>query len=91
VIPVTEKLGPTEVGSRWLVVGVRMAEDLTLSIFGEQRDMYLIQTDQMLPVYIYGKMTGGFSPTAPALSATVYILSAAALFIPFWFLTKASN
>jgi spermidine/putrescine transport system permease protein len=53
--------------------------------------LFLQGTDQMLPVYIYGKMTGGFSPTAPALSATVYILSAAALFVPFWFLTRASN
>ena len=53
--------------------------------------LFLQGTDQMLPVYIYGKMTGGFSPTAPALSAAVYILSAAVLFIPFWFLNKASS
>ncbi len=50
--------------------------------------LFLQGVDQMLPVYIYGKMTGGFSPTAPALSATIYILSAAALFVPFWFLAK---
>jgi spermidine/putrescine transport system permease protein len=51
--------------------------------------LFLQGTDQMLPVYIFGKMTGGFSPTVPALSAAVYLLSAAALFIPFWFLNKS--
>jgi spermidine/putrescine transport system permease protein len=53
--------------------------------------LFLQGSDQMLPVYIYGKMTGGFSPTAPALSATVYLLSAAALFVPFWFMTRPAG
>jgi spermidine/putrescine transport system permease protein len=72
-----------------IVSGALFAFLLSWSDF--ELSLFLQGTDQMLPVYIYGKMTGGFSPTAPALSATVYILSAAALFIPFWFLTKASN
>ena len=72
-----------------IVSGALFAFLLSWSNF--ELSLFLQGTDQMLPVYIYGKMTGGFSPTAPALSATVYILSAAALFIPFWFLTKASN
>ena len=50
--------------------------------------LFLQGTNQMLPVYIYGKMTGGFSPTAPALSALVYIISAGALFVPFWFMSR---
>lgn len=53
--------------------------------------LFLQGVDNMLPVYIYGKMTGGFSPTAPALSATVYLLSAAALFIPFLILERRNN
>jgi spermidine/putrescine transport system permease protein len=72
-----------------IVSGALFAFLLSWSDF--ELSLFLQGTDQMLPVYIYGKMTGGFSPTAPALSATVYILSAAALFIPFWFLTRASN
>jgi len=72
-----------------IVSGALFAFLLSWSDF--ELSLFLQGTDQMLPVYIYGKMTGGFSPTAPALSATVYLLSAAALFIPFWFLTRASN
>jgi spermidine/putrescine transport system permease protein len=72
-----------------IVSGALFAFLLSWSNF--ELSLFLQGTDQMLPVYIYGKMTGGFSPTAPALSATVYILSAAALFVPFWFLTRASN
>jgi spermidine/putrescine transport system permease protein len=72
-----------------IVSGALFAFLLSWSDF--ELSLFLQGTDQMLPVYIYGKMTGGFSPTAPALSATVYILSAAVLFIPFWFLTRASN
>ena len=72
-----------------IVSGALFAFLLSWSDF--ELSLFLQGTDQMLPVYIYGKMTGGFSPTAPALSATVYILSAAALFIPFWVLTRASN
>jgi spermidine/putrescine transport system permease protein len=72
-----------------LVSGALFAFLLSWSNF--ELSLFLQGTDQMLPVYVYGKMTGGFSPTAPALSATVYILSAAVLFIPFWFLTRASN
>jgi spermidine/putrescine transport system permease protein len=72
-----------------IVSGALFAFLLSWSDF--ELSLFLQGTDQMLPVYIYGKMTGGFSPTAPALSAAVYILSAAALFIPFWFLSKASN
>lgn len=72
-----------------IVSGALFAFLLSWSDF--ELSLFLQGTDQMLPVYIYGKMTGGFSPTAPALSATVYILSAAALFIPFWLLTKSSS
>ncbi|MEJ2728391.1 MAG: ABC transporter permease subunit [Deltaproteobacteria bacterium] len=72
-----------------IVSGALFAFLLSWSDF--ELSLFLQGTDQMLPVYIFGKMTGGFSPTAPALSATVYILSAAALFIPFWFLTRASS
>jgi spermidine/putrescine transport system permease protein len=72
-----------------IVSGALFAFLLSWSDF--ELSLFLQGTDQMLPVYIYGKMTGGFSPTAPALSATVYILSAAALFVPFWFLTRSSN
>ena len=72
-----------------IVSGALFAFLLSWSDF--ELSLFLQGTDQMLPVYIYGKMTGGFSPTAPALSATVYILSAAALFIPFWILTRSSN
>jgi spermidine/putrescine transport system permease protein len=72
-----------------IVSGALFAFLLSWSNF--ELSLFLQGTDQMLPVYIYGKMTGGFSPTAPALSATVYILSAAALFVPFWFLTRSSN
>jgi len=72
-----------------IVSGALFAFLLSWSDF--ELSLFLQGTDQMLPVYIYGKMTGGFSPTAPALSATVYILSAAALFIPFWLLTKTSS
>ena len=72
-----------------LVSGALFAFLLSWSDF--ELSLFLQGTDQMLPVYIYGKMTGGFSPTAPALSATVYIFSAAALFIPFWFLNKESK
>jgi len=71
-----------------IVSGALFAFLLSWSNF--ELSWFLQGTDQMLPVYIYGKMTGGFVPTAPALSATVYILSAAALFIPFWFLNRAS-
>jgi len=72
-----------------IVSGALFAFLLSWSDF--ELSLFLQGTDQMLPVYIYGKMTGGFSPTAPALSATVYIFSAAALFIPFWFLNKAND
>ena len=72
-----------------IVSGALFAFLLSWSDF--ELSLFLQGTDQMLPVYIYGKMTGGFSPTAPALSATVYILSAAALFIPFWVLTRTSS
>ncbi len=71
-----------------IVSGALFAFLLSWSNF--ELSWFLQGTDQMLPVYIYGKMTGGFVPTAPALAATVYILSAAALFIPFWFLNRAS-
>jgi len=53
--------------------------------------LFLQGTDQMLPVYIYGKMNGGYSPTAPALSAVVYLISAAVLFVPFLFIGRASE
>lgn len=72
-----------------IVSGALFAFLLSWSDF--ELSLFLQGTDQMLPVYIYGKMTGGFSPTAPALSATVYLVSAALLFIPFWFLAKADN
>jgi spermidine/putrescine transport system permease protein len=72
-----------------IVSGALFAFLLSWSNF--ELSLFLQGTDQMLPVYIYGKMTGGFSPTAPALSATVYILSAAVLFVPFWFLTRSSS
>lgn len=72
-----------------IVSGALFAFLLSWSDF--ELSLFLQGTDQMLPVYIFGKMTGGFSPTAPALSATVYILSAAALFIPFWFITRSTN
>ena len=72
-----------------IVAGALFSFLLSWSDF--ELSLFLQGTDQMLPVYIYGKMTGGFSPTAPALSATVYILSAAALFVPFWFLTRSSS
>ncbi len=71
-----------------IVSGALFAFLLSWSDF--ELSLFLQGTDQMLPVYIYGKMTGGFSPTAPALSATVYLLSAAALFVPFWFMTRSS-
>ena len=71
-----------------IVSGALFAFLLSWSNF--ELSLFLQGTDQMLPVYIFGKMTGGFSPTAPALSATVYILSAAALFIPFWLITRSS-
>lgn len=72
-----------------IVSGALFAFLLSWSDF--ELSLFLQGTDQMLPVYIFGKMTGGFSPTAPALSATVYILSAAALFVPFWFLTRSTS
>ena len=72
-----------------IVSGALFAFLLSWSDF--ELSLFLQGTDQMLPVYIYGKMTGGFSPTAPAVSATVYHVSAALLFIPFWFLAKADN
>jgi len=72
-----------------IVSGALFAFLLSWSNF--ELSLFLQGTDQMLPVYIYGKMTGGFSPTAPALSATVYLFSAAVLFIPFWFLNKSDN
>ena len=72
-----------------IVSGALFAFLLSWSDF--ELSLFLQGTDQMLPVYIYGKMTGGFSPTAPALSAAVYIFSAAALFIPFWFLNKTND
>lgn len=71
-----------------IVSGALFAFLLSWSNF--ELSLFLQGTDQMIPVYIYGKMTGGFSPTAPALSATVYLLSAAALFVPFWFITRSS-
>ena len=72
-----------------LVAGALFAFLLSWSDF--ELSLFLQGVDQMLPVYIYGKMTGGFSPTAPALSATIYLLSAAALFVPFWFLTRSEQ
>ncbi|NIQ37848.1 MAG: ABC transporter permease subunit [Proteobacteria bacterium] len=72
-----------------IVSGALFAFLLSWSDF--ELSLFLQGPDQMLPVYIYGKMVGGFSPTAPALSATVYVLSAAALFVPFWFITRAST
>lgn len=72
-----------------IVSGALFAFLLSWSNF--ELSLFLQGTDQMLPVYIFGKMTGGFSPTAPALSATVYIVSAAALFIPFWWITRSSQ
>ena len=72
-----------------IVSGALFAFLLSWSNF--ELSLFLQGTNQMLPVYIFGKMTGGFSPTAPALSATVYIVSAAALFIPFWFMTRGSE
>ena len=72
-----------------LVSGALFAFLLSWSNF--ELSLFLQGVDQMLPVYIYGKMTGGFSPTAPALSATIYLLSAAALFIPFWILTRGES
>jgi spermidine/putrescine transport system permease protein len=71
-----------------IVSGALFAFLLSWSDF--ELSLFLQGTDQMLPVYIFGKMTGGFSPTAPALSATVYLLSAAALFVPFWFMTRST-
>lgn len=71
-----------------IVSGALFAFLLSWSDF--ELSLFLQGTDQMIPVYIYGKMTGGFSPTAPALSATVYLLSAAALFVPFWFMTRST-
>ena len=70
-----------------IISGALFAFLLSWSNF--ELSMFLQGVDNMLPVYIYGKMTGGFSPTAPALSATIYILSAAALFVPFWFMTRS--
>ena len=72
-----------------LVAGALFGFLLSWSDF--ELSLFLQGVDQMLPVYIYGKMTGGFSPTAPALSATIYLLSAAALFIPFWLITRGEN
>jgi len=72
-----------------LVSGALFAFLLSWSDF--ELSLFLQGVDQMLPVYIYGKMTGGFSPTAPALSATIYLLSAAALFVPFWILTRGEQ
>jgi spermidine/putrescine transport system permease protein len=70
-----------------IISGALFAFLLSWSNF--ELSMFLQGVDNMLPVYVYGKMTGGFSPTAPALSATIYILSAAALFVPFWFMTRS--
>ena len=53
--------------------------------------LFLQGVDNMLPVYLYGKMTGGFSPTAPALSAVVYLVSAAVLVVPFYMLGRAQK
>jgi spermidine/putrescine transport system permease protein len=72
-----------------IVTGALFAFLLSWSNF--DLSLFLQGVDNMLPVYIYGKMTGGFSPTAPALSAAVYLLSAAVLFIPFWLITRMEN
>ena len=53
--------------------------------------LFLQGVDNMLPVYIYGKMSGGYSPTAPALSAIVYLSSAGLLLVAFWLLTRAQK
>ncbi len=72
-----------------IISGALFAFLLSWSNF--ELSLFLQGTDQRLPVYVFGKMTGGFSPTAPALAATVYIVSAAALFLPFWWITRSSQ
>ena len=53
--------------------------------------LFLQGVDNMLPVYIYGKMSGGYSPTAPALSAVVYVGSLSILALAFWILSRAQK
>jgi len=53
--------------------------------------LFLQGVDQMLPVYIIGKMSGGYSPMAPALSVVIYLLSGVILFLPMWLMQRIAK